>query len=178
MEYVIKKAKCGDIEATKYIINKYKYLILKKAGEYHVPGYEYEDLVQHGYLSVIKAIHMYKLGSNSYNGYFINAINLNFYSLLKGSIKHLREIPDKNIVNHNGRYDLTIEDEIIAYEEVKKLYAAFDKLEPIEKEILNKHYINDETFREIACMSNCSYNKITYIKHKAISKLKKFLQEK
>lgn len=178
MEDVIKKAKSGDIEATEHIINKYKYLVLKKASEYHIPGYEYEDLVQHGYLSIIKAIHMYKLGSSSYNGYFINTINTNFAALLKGSIKHFREIPDENIINHNKTYDFTIEDEVIAYEEVKKLYVAFDKLEPIEKEILNKHYINEESFKEIACSSNCSYNKITYLKSRAISKLKRIIEEK
>nr|WP_272507469.1 sigma-70 family RNA polymerase sigma factor [Clostridium aestuarii] len=159
-------------------LHKYKYLVLKKAGQYHIPGYEYEDLVQHGYLSIIKAIHMYKLGSNSYNGYFINTISTNFAALLKGTIKHLREIPDENIVNNDKEYEFTIEDQLIVYEEVKELYAAMDKLEPIEREILNRYYINNESFKEIACGMECDYNRITYLRTKAINKLSKIIKGK
>lgn len=173
MEELIKKAKKGDNEAIVSIIAKYKYLILKKASYYHIPGYDYEDLVQHGYLSIIKAIHMYKLGRNSYNGYFINSINKNFAALLKGQIKHFREIPDENILNKDKTYDFTIEDELIAYEEIKKLYKAIDKLDPIEKEILNRHYIDKESFREIACDIDKPYNRVTYLRSRAIKKLRK-----
>ncbi|MCY6485414.1 sigma-70 family RNA polymerase sigma factor [Clostridium aestuarii] len=178
MENIIKKAKKGDTQATAYIINKYKYLVLKKAGQYHIPGYEYEDLVQHGYLSIIKAIHMYKLGSNSYNGYFINTISTNFAALLKGTIKHLREIPNENIINNNKEYELTIEDQLIAYEEIKELYDAMDSLQPIEREILNRYYINNESFREIACDIEYSYNRITYLRTRAINKLRKIIKRK
>ena len=74
MEKLIEKAKDKDEIATSEIIERFKYLILKEASKYYIPGYEFEDLVQHGYLSVIKAISMYKLGSNSFNGYCINTI--------------------------------------------------------------------------------------------------------
>ncbi|KEH85271.1 RNA polymerase sigma factor [Clostridium novyi A str. 4540] len=129
MEELIRKAKEGDIEAVNSIINKYKRFVFKKAAGYHIPGYDFEDLVQHGYLSSIKAIRMYKLGSSSYNGYFLNAISRNFAALLKGEIKHFYEVPDDNILNKNEEYKFTLEDEVIAYEQVKKLYEAmYEKL--------------------------------------------------
>ena len=76
MEKLIEKAKTKDSGATEEIIEKFKYLIIKEASRYHVPGYELEDLIQHGYLSVIRAISLYKLGSNSFSGYCINGATL------------------------------------------------------------------------------------------------------
>ena len=81
MEKLVEKAKNRESRATEDIIEKFKYLIFKEASRYHIKDYELEDLVQHGYLSVIKAIAMYKLGSNSFNGYCINTIKMNFKAL-------------------------------------------------------------------------------------------------
>ena len=133
MEKLVEKAKTKEGTATEEIIEKFKYLIFKEATRYHIPGYDLEDLVQHGYLSVIKAIAMYKLGSNSFNGYCINAIRMNFKALLKGQIKHFREIPNNEMLDFDtsGDYEFTLEDEVIAYDEVKKLYVALDKLDPL-----------------------------------------------
>ncbi|MCD3218208.1 sigma-70 family RNA polymerase sigma factor, partial [Clostridium botulinum C] len=55
MENIIKRAKEGDRASIISIIEKYKPFIFKIAHKYNIPGYDFEDLVQHGYLSVIKA---------------------------------------------------------------------------------------------------------------------------
>jgi len=177
MEELIEKAKKKDEIATGEIIERFKYLILKEASKYHIPGYEFEDLVQHGYLSVIKAISMYKLGSNSFNGYCINAIKLNFKALLKGQIKHFREVPSNEMLDFEtaGNYEFTLEDEVIAHAEVKKLYAALDKLEPLEREIIERYYILDHSLGEIACESDKSYYQFVRLKRKALEKLKTFM---
>ncbi|WMJ81477.1 sigma-70 family RNA polymerase sigma factor [Clostridium sp. MB40-C1] len=177
MEDFIRKAKEGDRAAMVDIISKYKNLILKRASYYKVPGYDFEDLVQHGYLSVIKAVRMYKLGSNSYNGYIINAINLNFAALLKGTIKHYREVPDENILNKVKEYEFTIEDEVIAYDEVKRIYKAIDKLEPLEREILEGYYLNDKRIKDIAEDKEIKYQKGIKIKRQALKKLRKMLEK-
>ncbi|MGH4122218.1 MAG: sigma-70 family RNA polymerase sigma factor [Clostridium sp.] len=174
MEKLVEKAKTKEGGATEAIIDKFKYLIFKEASRYHVPGFELEDLVQHGYLSVIKAISMYKLGSNSFNGYCINAIRLNFKALLKGQIKHFREVPNNEMLDFDtsGDYEFTLEDEVIAYDEVKKLYVALDSLDPLEREILEKYYIMDQSLGEIACHSDKSYHQFARIKRKALEKLR------
>lgn len=176
MENVIRKAKEGDRDAITEIIDKYKRYVFKKAYSYKVPGYDNEDLVQHGFLSIIKGIHMYKLGSNSYNGYFLNAINMNFAALLKGEIKHFREIPDENIFNKDQVYEFTIEDEMIAYEEVKELYEALDKLQPEEREIIKRRYIKEESFKEIACGMNLGYDRTTYLRNRGLRKIREIIR--
>jgi RNA polymerase sporulation-specific sigma factor len=174
MEKLVEKAKAKDSGATEEIIEKFKYLIFKEASKYYIKDYELEDLVQHGYLSVIKAISMYKLGSNSFNGYCINAIKMNFKALLKGEIKHFREVPNNEMLDFDtaGDYEFTLEDEIIAYAEVKKLYAALDTLEPLEREVIERYYLLDQSLGEIACDSDKSYHQFARIKRKALEKLR------
>lgn len=176
MEKLVEKAKAKEGAATEEIIEKFKFLVFKEASRYHVPGYELEDLVQHGYLSIIKAIAMYKLGSNSFNGYCINAIRMNFRALLKGEIKHFREVSNNEMLDFDTveDYKFTLEDEVIAYDEVKKLYVALDKLEPLEREIIERHYILGEALGEIACDRDKSYHQFVRIKKKALEKLRKF----
>ncbi|MCB2291441.1 sigma-70 family RNA polymerase sigma factor [Clostridium sp. CS001] len=174
MEKLVEKAKASEDNATEQIIEKFKYLIFKEATKYHIPGYELEDLIQHGYLSVIKAISMYKLGSNSFNGYCITAIKTNFKALLKGQIKHFREVPSNEMIDLGaaGDYEFTLEDEVIAYTEVKKVYAALDTLEPLEREVIERYYILNQPLGEIACGSDKSYYQFARIKKKALEKLR------
>lgn len=177
MEKLIEKAKTKDSGATEELIEKFKYLIIKEAARYHVPGYELEDLIQHGYLSVIRAIALYKLGSNSFNGYCINAIRMNFMALLKGKIKHFREVPSNEMLDFDTArdYEFTLEDEVLAYDEVKKLHAALDKLEPLEREIIERYYILDQTLREIAMDSDKNYHQFARMKKNALAKLRSLL---
>lgn len=60
MEQLVKRAKIKEIGATEEIIENFKYLIFKESLRYHIPNYDIPDLIQHGYLSVIKAIAMYR----------------------------------------------------------------------------------------------------------------------
>ncbi|OOB76491.1 RNA polymerase subunit sigma [Clostridium haemolyticum] len=173
MENIIKRAKEEDRASIISIIEKYKPIIFKSAHKYNIPGYDFQDLVQHGYLSVIKAIHKYTLGSNSYNGYFINSISLNFKALLKGEIKHFREVPDDKIMDKDDYYDFTLDDEIIAYDEVEKLYKSLNKLEPLEHEIISRHYLKGESYSEIACSLDVKYDRVIYLKKRGFLKIRK-----
>ncbi len=117
---------------------------------------------------------MYKLGSNSFYGYCITSIKMNFKALLKGEIKHFREVPNNEMLDFDtaGDYEFTLEDEVIAHEEVKKLYAMIDRLEPLESEIIKRYYILQQPLGEIACDSNKTYFELSRRKRKALKKLR------
>jgi len=174
LEKLIENAKNKEIGATEIILEKFKYLIFKEATRYHIPCYSVEDLVQHGYLSVIKSIAMYKLGSNSFNGYCINAIRMNFKALLKGEIKHFREVPNNDMLDFDAasNYEFTLEDEVIAYDEVKRLYVALEGLDPYARSILERYYIMGHSLGEIAYDSDKSYHHFARIKRKALEELR------
>ncbi|BDR68546.1 RNA polymerase sigma factor (plasmid) [Clostridium tetani] len=170
--------KRGNNKALEKIIENFIPLILKEASKYKIKCYDYEDLVQHGYLSVIKACNKYKDNGDNFIPYCIKAIKNNYKALLKGEIKHYREIPDEFILNKAEDYMFTLEDEVIAYEKIKELYKALDKLSSNERYIIGSFYIENKAMGEIASTTSKNYNEIRYAKDKAIKKLQKYLNYK
>ncbi len=174
MHELINKYKKGDNKSLEKIIDGFVPLILKEASRYRIKCYSYEDLVQHGYLSVIKAANMYKGSGESFRFYCIKAIKQNYKALLKGEIKHHTEIPnDKDIYS----YKFTVEDEVIAYEKTKEIYNVLDELSKGEKKILKSFYIEGNTIKSIARDHNKSYNNIRYKKDKIVKKLQNRLKK-
>lgn len=169
--------KRGNNKVLEKIIENFTPLILKEAAGYKIKCYDYEDLVQHGYLSVIKACNMYSGNGEDFIPYCIKAIKNNYKALLKGEIKHHREIPDEYILNKAEDYMFTLEDEVIAYEKVKELYDVLDKLSSNERYIIGSFYIENKAMGEIASTTSKSYNEVRYAKDKAIKKLQKILKK-
>lgn len=176
MDNFLCRAKSGDKMTLEEIINSFMPLILKESSKYIIKCYDYEDLVQHGYLSVIKAINMFNGEVERFTPYCIKAIQLNYKALLKGEIKHHREIPDE-FTEDKQDYMFTLEDEILAFEKTEKLYSALDRLSPEERDIINSFYIREKSLDEIAATTNKSYNNVRYLKGKAVKKLQKILCE-
>lgn len=173
---MLPKAKKGDSIAIEEIIKNFIPLILKESSRYIIKCYDYEDLVQHGYLSVIKAVKMFKGEDKFFTPYCIRAIQLNYKALLKKEIKHHREIPDE-FMQINKEYEFTIEDEILAFERTKELYEAMDKLTEEEKRVISSFYIDKISLSEIAATSDKTYNNVRYLKDRAVRKLQKLLCE-
>ena len=168
MHQLIKRYREGDNRSLQKIIDNFVPIILKEASKYKIKCYEYEDLVQHGYLSVIKALNMYKGNGDSFKFYCIKAIKQNYKALLKGQIKHHREIPEEKDIYP---YEFTLEDEILAYEKIKEVYNALDSLTKEERDIIEGFYFKDKSMNSIAKQQNKSYNNIRYQKDKIIKKL-------
>jgi len=174
IEELVKKAKNYDRAAMDEILEKFKYFVYKQAGKYIIPSYDYEDLVQHGYLSIIKAVHQYNLDKRSFTTYCTNAVINNYNALLKRKIKHFREIQDQNILDMQV-YDFTLEDEVIAYEQTKKLQVALDNLQELERRIIYSVYMEGMNLKEAAADSDVNYRKAIEIRKKSLIKLRDHL---
>ncbi|WPC42772.1 sigma-70 family RNA polymerase sigma factor [Clostridium sp. JS66] len=174
IEELVKEAKSGDRAAVDEIIGKFKYFVIKQASKYSIPSYDFEDLVQHGYLSIIKSVHLYNTGRGSFTTYCTNAVINNFKALLKGQIKHYREIQDENAINLEA-YDFTLEDEVIAYEESAKLKEALYKLQGTEKSIIESVYIKGTTLRKAAADCGINYRRAIKLRREALRKLRNYL---
>ena len=174
VEELVRKAKDGDENALGEIINKFNYFVIKHASRYKVPSYDLDDLIQHGFLSIIKAVHQYRLGSNNFTTYCNNAVVNNYNALLKGQIKHYREIQNEELLSIQP-YQFTLEDEVIAHEETKKMIQALKEFDDIEKSIINGVYFENKTLKEVAITCNINYRKAMGIKKKTLNKLRFFM---
>lgn len=173
---LIRRAKSGDTNATEEIINKYTPLVISVASKYHIPGYEFDDLVQHCYLSIIKAIKLYKLGTSSFGAYVSMSVRNNMKDLLRNKIKHNREVPSSDALEMNSiEYLFTIEDQIIAYDQIEKMEIALKKLEYQYRKILVDYYINNKKLKNIAEEIDIPVKEVYYIKKKALKNLKKLI---
>ncbi|MFD3158854.1 sigma-70 family RNA polymerase sigma factor (plasmid) [Haloimpatiens sp. FM7330] len=176
MKNLIRSAKRGNEKAMYEIIEKFIPLILKEALKYKIKGYKYEDIVQHGYLSIIKAVHMFKGDTKHFQAYCAKTIKQNYKALLKGEIKHYREVQVEDISSlSEDNYRFTVEDEMIAYIKIEAVYAAVDELSDFEKYILDEFYMKNKTMDEIAAECDRSYESIRYHKNNLINKLQKRL---
>lgn len=172
IETLVKAAKEGDSDAMELILEKFKYFIMKHGKKYIIPSHDFEDLIQHGFLSTIRAVQLYKLESNNFTTYCNNSIINNFKALLKGHIKHYREVQNEAILDIQV-YDFTLEDEVIAHEETKKLLKTVkEKLSVDEKNIISGVYFQDKTLKEVAATFNINYRRAVEVKRQALNKLR------
>lgn len=177
MEALVKSARNGSNESIEIILNKFNYFIIKHAGKYIVPSHDFDDLIQHGFLSIIKAIYLYKPGSNNFTTYCTNAIINNYKALLKGHIKHFREVQNEAILGLQV-YDFTLEDEVIAHDETKRIMEALKNLSTEERNIISGVYIQHKPLTEVAATYGISYRKAVEIKKRALNKLRQAVDKK
>lgn len=171
MEKLIKSAKLGNSQAMETILNKFNYFIMKHARKYIIPSHDFEDLIQHGFLSIIRAVQLYKLGSNNFTTYCNNAIINNFKALLKGHIKHFREVQNQEFLNAQ-MYDFTLEDEVIAHDETLRVIKILNSFPEEEKNIISGVYLQNKTLKEVAATCNINYRQAVEIKRKALNKIR------
>lgn len=178
IELLVLKAKAGNTNALKEIMQRFHYFILKESSKYKIPSYDYQDIVQHGYLTIIKCINMYKKNNDSFNGYVINAIKNNYNALLRGNIKNYKEIPNDTLLDlERPGYEFTIEEQIIAYEEAEKLHKAINNLDTLEKIIIQEFYFNDKSIADISTELNISTTKLYRLKKTILNKLYNILKK-
>lgn len=176
MKELIEKSQSGDSNATLEIINKYMPLIISEASKYKIPGFEFEDLVQHSILSIIKGIKLYEIGGTSFSSFIAKVVKNNNINLLKNKIKHNREVQSQELIDQRANeISFTIEDEVMAYDMVKNLNKAMEKLEDREKQVITDFYIKKKRLKDIANEQGVTYRQMVTIKEKALSNVKKLL---
>ena len=165
---LIKKAQSGDDNAFSLIIKQYSPLISSIVRKYFLAGFEVEDLMQIGYISLIKAIKDYNTSSDANFSTYL-------YMSVQGDIKNevAKSYNNKNMALNNAlSLDITfddededgiyspwaylftsessIEDEVIKEQKVKQLLDVLkQKLDEQERKILSL-YLQGYKYLEIA----------------------------
>jgi len=83
LDELVAKGKEGDIVAIEELLNNYKYFIIKYASKVYINGYEMDDLIQIGNMSVMKSIGKYTPGKGNFTAYVTFAIKNNFNYLIR-----------------------------------------------------------------------------------------------
>ncbi len=170
LESWLDKAQNGDKDAQLLIIQEFMPYIIKKAKAYNIRSFSYQDLRQLGSLAVIKAIHKYKIGSNTFKGYVIRSIdNALAYAGRQGN-KKFKEISlqatyikSRNNLSAILKNEHSFEEELIYKEEIRQLRAAILRLSQEGKRLIYMVYFQKISLKDIAKTEFLSYNQIVRI---------------
>ncbi|MGL5820102.1 MAG: sigma-70 family RNA polymerase sigma factor, partial [Sarcina sp.] len=90
---ILELAKNNDQKSIEYVIGKYEPLVKSKAAKYFIKGYSYEDLVQEGNLTILKAIKKFDVKTKSnFTSYCNSALSNNFNYMLREMMKKDYEV--------------------------------------------------------------------------------------
>ncbi len=98
-EQLIQKLRGGESAVTDYIINKYKYLVRRKAKAMYLLGGENDDLIQEGMIGLFKAVRDYdESQESSFFSFADICISRQMYSAIKASQRQ-KHIPLNSYVS-------------------------------------------------------------------------------
>jgi len=196
-EQLIKRLRAGEGEITDFIMDKYKFLVRKKAKAMYLLGGENDDLIQEGMIGLFKAVQNYKLDSEASFASFADlCITRQMYSAIKASQrkKHLPLNSYISIYASNIEEDSdaavpiidTIKDDIInspeevllGKEHVERIENELkDKLSELENRVLYLHLLGTD-YQTIAKLINMSPKTVDNALQRIKAKAQEILQRK
>ncbi len=165
-EEMIRKIQEGNQELTDYIMDKYKYLVKKKAKAMYILGGDNDDLIQEGMIGLFKAIRDFDCEQDySFYAFAEICIARQMYSAMKaaGRQKHAPlntyvsfhtmiggEEEEGELMDVLKSVEKTPEELVIGREDLQQMAEIIDqKLSVMEREVLDL-YISGISYKEIA----------------------------
>lgn len=185
----------GELEyRNKLIIGNYK-LVIKEALKYTYQGYDLEDLKSIGVIGLIKAVDNYKIEKNlSFSTYATKCIKNEILMKLRKKENNIISIYEEyqesnssnkilieDLLRSNNDIEQEVIDKIMFIENINKVYAILETLDPIKKEmILDFFGLNRKklTQNEIAKKYNISRSYVAKLLANTLKKIKSELKSK
>ena len=185
IDVLIMEAQKGNKDSLEKILNLYKPLIIKNARQIYINGYETEDLIQIGSLSLVKAVYKYqadrganftifaaKVIKNAFNEELRKVISKKWDENFKCSLNSLNKDGIEFIEILHSPEDL--EGTVLLKEEIAMLKKAINNLPEEEREIINWFYLNNKSLKEYAAKEDINVNTVVKRKGRALGKLKRY----
>lgn len=184
IETLVREAKLGDKVAMEKLMKCFENYIYKSALGIYVAGYEHEDLMQIGYITVMNSVDKYDITKSNFINYVTLAITNNFRCVIRnkarenayGSIDadlgeglRLRDILADESINIEEDY---IKEKLESY-----LREAVEGLPFKLQEIIKYVYFEEKgRLKDYARETGINYNTVMKRKNLAFEKLRKLLK--
>lgn len=180
----IKLAKEGNKKAIEEILKFFKVFIMMKCNNIYIEGYDKDDLIQEGYISLIRAIEKYDESKGEFVPYGRRSIINNYYTMIRERAKYngtmsLNKSNDENvelidIIEGNEN----VEEKMILREEVKEFMEAIGSISDSDKELIIKLQLNKVSAKQLARDLGISYSALCKRKERILKRLKRNLENK
>lgn len=184
---VLVESKNGNQESFEILINYFKKYIYKLAHVFFIAGGDMDDVIQHGYIGVYKAVHSYDGNKNTACSPFIkmcirrevqtavrNGTRLK-HSFLNESQRFECEVNNENtgiILADVIPDERIIEDDYINKERYGLLYKAIDSMTQIQRQCIQLH-VRGYKVDDISKILNLNYKQVD----NAIFRSKRYLKK-
>lgn len=109
-EQLIRRLREGESAITDYIMDKYKFLVRKKAKAMYLLGGENDDLIQEGMIGLFKAIRDYDIEQEaSFYSFAELCVSRQMYSAIKAS-KRQKHMPLNSYISLYEQWDESVEE--------------------------------------------------------------------
>lgn len=173
---IIVRAKAGDKAAKEEILMMFKPLVISCANNVYICGYEKSDLIQIGYISILKAIDSFDISSDSFAAYVNNSVRNNFYYLIRGKAK-LNQNSELNEEILSCEALVNTEDSAMSDIEADELMAALEKLSHDDRLLIDYLFFKGYKLRECAKILNTSKSAISRRKGKILLRLRAIMKD-
>lgn len=177
-------AQSGDKEALQEIIQQFKPLVLKQASITFIAGYENEDLIQIGYISIINAVKKFNPDKNSnFPAYVKQAVTNNFYYEIRKKAKERFELsleaPTDNDIELKDTLssDINVEEICVNTEQMEILKKALMSLPYKERNLMEVIFNGDRhALKYYADEKGMTYSSCSKLKQRILKKLRNFFK--
>jgi RNA polymerase sigma factor (sigma-70 family) len=173
------KAKNGDSECLTALLLQFKPYVFKVAKSFNIKNFDEYDLVQIGYIALIKAVEKYKSGSNSFSSYVYTTIKNAMKYTARSNQKHQNTLSINASIDGNTtkeflellQSDENLEAQFMEHERISEIQRLISELKPDEFELIFFVYYNNFSLTDYAAKKDVSYSKIVRKKNYILDKL-------
>lgn len=179
IESQVSLAKCGNSESLTSLLLQFKPYIFKISKSFHIKNYDEYDLVQIGYIALIRAVEKYIEGSNTFSSYVYTAVKNAMKYTARANKKHLSNLSINASIDGKSFLDFTesfqsnenLENDYLEHEKTLEFRKMISDLEPDEFELIFFVYYNNFSLTSYAAKKGISYSKIVRKKNFILEKL-------
>jgi RNA polymerase sigma factor (sigma-70 family) len=180
------KAKGGDSDCLTALLLQFKPYVFKVAKSFNIKSFDEYDLVQIGYIALIKAVEKYNVGSNSFSSYVYTTIKNAMKYTARSNRKHQNTLSINASIDSNTtneflellQSDENLEVDFLEHERISEIKRVVSELEPDEFELIFFVYYNNFSLTDYAAKKGVSYSKIVRKKNFILAKLGSMLVQK
>lgn len=184
IEKLVREAQVGDKNAMEELMKAFENYIYKSAMNVYVSGYDQEDLMQLGFMTVMNAVEKYDVSRSNFINYITLAITNNFRCLIRNKAKENATLSLDVDLGEGFSIIDTLQDEGVNIEEDyaneelgRVIREAIEGLPFKLQEIIIYVYIEEKgSFKEYANEYGVNYNTVIKRKNLAFEKLKRALK--
>lgn len=187
INYIIQQSLKGDKVFQEILLEKLKPLIYKNIYKYYKQNeHIIEDLVQEGYIVILKSLQKFEERKNVHFLGFVQS-NLTFFykNHYRNTLKERQTLSLNNKLRPSDEiyeFEKLIENKddklesIFERDEINKLYLFINNLSQKKQEVLMMYLGNELTMKEIADTLNITYKAAAERKYTAILKLRRMMR--